>query len=650
MPKEHMDARCTSLPTKPIESVAALHQPVPSSGLALDALEPSDLRRLDEPQIDALCDEIRAFLIESVSQTGGHLASNLGVVELTVALHRAFDSPKDKIIWDVGHQSYVHKILTGRGGQFATLRQKEGVSGFPRRDESPHDPFNTGHSSTSLSAAMGMACAREQRGESHHVVGVIGDGALTGGMVYEALNHIGSQRIPLIIVLNDNNMSISHNVGSVHYLLSRVRSARGYIGMKRSIATRSPGLARRLERLKNAFKYALLSSAFFEELGIKYLGPIDGHNVRTLETMLERAKNFSCPVLLHAITTKGKGFSAAENNPEKFHGIVSKEAYETNKLDPIRSNSACFGEALCAIAERDPSVVALTAAMPSGTGLKAFAERFPSRFFDVGIAEPHAVTLAAGMAAGGLKPVFAVYSTFLQRAYDQTLHDVCLQELPVVFAVDRAGPVGEDGPTHHGVYDIGFLTQMPGMTVYAPATQDELVEMLGQAIALGKPAAIRYPRNALPRRPITTPVAHGKWEIVSPIEPTTLIATGDMLPVAIEAASQLRQSGNPCGVVNARFLAPLDTDMLARLRGCHTLAVLEAGILNGGLGEHCLRQLADPSEDTPFAGRFHAFGVPDSPLPHASVDELYEMSGLTAAAVVRRVRADQNDNLLRKKA
>lgn len=610
------------------------------SGLSLDALMPSDIRGLDDKQIDALCADIRAFLIDSVTQTGGHLASNLGVVELTVALHRVFDSPRDKIVWDVGHQSYVHKILTGRGNAFATLRQKDGISGFPRRDESPHDAFGAGHSSTSLSAAVGMACARDQRGADYHVVSVIGDGALTGGMVYEALNYIGSRRTPLIIVLNDNDMSISRNVGSIHYHLSRIRSARGYIDMKRSIASRTPALARHLERFKNAFKYSLISSAFFEELGVKYLGPNDGHDVRALETMLQRAKNFSSPVLLHVITTKGKGFGAAENNPEKFHGIVSNKAYITAQNAPVRSNSACFGETLCALADADPAIVALTAAMPVGTGLAGFAKRFPDRFFDVGIAEQNAATMAAGMAAGGLKPVFAVYSTFLQRAYDQVLHDICLQDLPVVLAVDRAGPVGEDGPTHHGVYDIGFLTQMPGLTLYAPATQEELSAMLPMAIALEKPAAIRYPREPLPSRPLETPIVHGTWELIGDICECMLIATGDMVAVAEQAAALLCKRGRACGVVNARFLAPLDTAMLDRLRTCDSIATVEPGVRNGGLGEHCMRYLIENPVRPRFTGRFRCFGVPDAPLPHASVGELYAMSGLTAENICDEIDKD----------
>ena len=424
----------------------------------LTDMTPARLKRLPKEDIDTLCAQIRRRLIETVTENGGHLASNLGAVELTVALHRAFDCPRDKIVWDVGHQSYVHKLLTGREPRFDTLRKMGGLSGFPRRDESVFDAFGTGHSSTSISAALGIARARDLRGDKYSVVAVIGDGALTGGMAYEALNDAGKQENPLIVVLNDNGMSIAKNVGALQASLTRLRTRKGYIDIKKNISRRWPRLKAWLVRRRVRIKRLLLPSTsnFFEELGFKYLGPINGHDVSEMEKVFIRAKQYDGPVLIHVITKKGKGYTLAEENPEDFHGIAPFFLESVNSKPAKKSNSSVFGETLCALAEKDERIVAVTAAMPAGTGLSEFARRFPNRFFDVGIAEQHAVTLCAGMAANGLKPVFAVYSSFLQRAFDQLVHDVCLQRLPVVFAVDRSGPVGEDGPTHHGAYDIGY--------------------------------------------------------------------------------------------------------------------------------------------------------------------------------------------------
>lgn len=610
-------------------------------------ITPEKLKRMDESQLTELAEQIRAFLVESVAATGGHLAPNLGIVEITLALHRVFDSPCDQFVWDVGHQSYVHKMVTGRWDRFDTLRNYGGLCGFPLRTESEHDCFGTGHSSTSLSAAMGLCYAMKSRGETNHVVAIIGDGALTGGMAYEALNNIGSAKVPLIIVLNDNGMSISRNVGALHFHLSKIRSGARYIGMKKSIAKRWPRLARTLERIKNSIKYMVLPSAFFEELGIKYLGPIDGHDLREVETVLKKAKNFDVPVLIHAVTQKGKGYTFAEENPEKFHGIAPF-LIETGDVFSVAqiSNSSVFGQKLCALAKERPEIVAVTAAMPQGTGLDLFASQFPQRFFDVGIAEPHAVTFGAGLAAGGLRPVVAVYSTFLQRAYDQILHDVCLQNLPVTFAVDRCGPVGEDGATHHGAYDIGYLTQMPNMSVLSPATQEELREMLAAAVAHMGPSAVRYPRSVLPSVPLKNPVEWGKWEVITSVEAVNIVATGSLVAVAQKVTEKLTRLGLRVGLVNARFLKPLDEQMLERLASCERLFVMEDGVLTGGLGEHIARFAAQSSRV-----RLRCFGLPEKPLTHGRLSVLWEEAGLSVDSLYREMLAEiRGENAQQKKA
>lgn len=594
------------------------------------------IKEMDESQIAELAKDIRTFLVENITRTGGHLASNLGVVELTLALHRVFDSPNDKIVWDVGHQSYVHKLLTGRADQFASLRQINGLCGFPRRAESEHDAFDTGHSTTSLSAAMGIACGIKQQGLNNRVVAVIGDGALTGGMAFEAMNNIASSQTPMIIVLNDNGMAISKNVGAIHYHLSALRSARGYIRMKKRISKRLPKIKHLLERAKNSLKYLLVHSAFFEEMGLKYLGPIDGHDQRTLEEMLKKAMNFDVPVLLHVSTVKGKGYEQAERNPEKFHGLSPAISHIDRMIQTVPNNSQVFASALIQAAKHDRRIVGITAAMPKGTALDRFAAEYPDRFYDVGIAEQHAVTFAAGLAAGGARPVFAVYSTFLQRAYDQILHDVALQKLPVVFAVDRAGLVGEDGATHHGVYDIAYLSQMPGMVCCAPATQAELENMIQFACQYeAGPISVRYPRNNLLQEPLEEEIRLGKWKMEGSLQNIAIIAVSDMLPVARECVKTLQRQGLAAVSIHARFIKPMDTNMLQKLLKCQYIAVIEDGIRTGGLGEQIAAYLSSDC-----CSNVHIFALPDEPVLHGQVAALLQSAGLDAETISRKIAMD----------
>ena len=527
-----------------------------------------DFRRLRDGDLPALAAQIRQYMIENVARCGGHLASSLGVVELTIAMHRAFNSPQDKIVFDVGHQSYAHKIITGRREAFCTLRQESGISGFPKRSESEHDAFNTGHASTAISAALGMARAKRLLGEEGVAVALVGDGALTGGLAFEGLNDAGQADVPLIVILNDNEMSISPNVGALHRMLINMRSSAWYVRFKRYLVrvldTGVTGrwLSRHMENLKNRVKSFLMPNRLFEEMGFLYLGPIDGHDIGELTRMFCRAKDLRVPVIVHCVTKKGKGYAFSERNPEKFHG-VAPFSIDTGDIESTlkKSNSSVFGDAMVELAEKDPNLVAISAAMPIGTGLSEFATRFPDRFFDVGIAEEHALTMAAGMASCGLRPVVAIYSTFLQRGYDQILHDICLQRLPVVLAVDRAGLVGDDGETHQGVYDAAFLATMPHMTIYSPATQQELVHMLALAVKNAEPAAIRYPRGSLMQAVSTLPVEKGKWEELEPISDRTIIATGSMVAVAMPVA---RRTG--AGLINARTIQPMDEDMLEKIK------------------------------------------------------------------------------------
>ena len=508
---------------------------------------PQDLRTLTTKDLETLADEIREFLINTVAQTGGHLASNLGAVELTLALHKVFNSPLDKIVWDVGHQSYVHKILTGRKDKFDKLRQHGGISGFPKVHESEHDIFNTGHSSTSISAALGLAKARDISGGANSVAAVIGDGSLTGGMAFEALNHAGRSNTKLLVVLNDNQMSITKNMGSMSAYLNKLRTEPYYYKFKTNIEQilhKIPkigvDMATFARKSKDGLKHLILPGTLFEELGFKYLGPIDGHDIGSLINAFVRAKNFKGPVLLHVCTTKGKGYEYAENRPDRFHGVPTfdvETGMANGKKSEKLSTSQFFGHKMCDMAREDPNIVAITAAMPKGTGLSPFLRDFPERAFDVDIAEQHAVTFAAGLAAGGLKPVVAIYSTFLQRAYDQVLHDVCLQNLPVVFAVDRAGIVGEDGETHHGIYDLSYLSHMPNMSILAPATIRQLGEMMEYAIGHGSPIAIRYPKSLINDDGVS--FEYGKAKVIKKGKNATIVAVGSMLETALSAAGDL---------------------------------------------------------------------------------------------------------------
>ena len=595
---------------------------------------PEDLKSLNNKELLDLGDEIRKFLIESISKTGGHLASNLGVVELTLSIFKCFDIEKDKIVYDVGHQSYVHKILTGRKDQFKTLRQKDGLSGFPKTNESKYDAFNAGHSSTSISAVLGIARARDIKGENFNAIAFIGDGALTGGMVYEALNDVGYNKTKMIIILNDNQMSISKNVGGLSKYLNNLRTEPGYNKLKDNISTTlsNSGLGKNLvtslSKVKGSIKQLVVPSMIFEDMGIKYLGPIDGHNIDKMTEVFNIAKKAKGPVLIHTLTTKGKGYDFAEKSPQDYHGVSPFDT-ECGVLENCSSNcySDFFGETLCEIARKDKDVVAITAAMPDGTGLLGYAKEFPKRFFDVGIAEEHAVTLAAGMASQGIKPVFAVYSTFLQRAYDQVLHDVCIQNLPVVFGIDRAGIVGADGETHQGIMDISFLSMMPNMTIIAPKCIEELGVLLKYAINKNSPVAIRYPRggDVIKGMKCITEVKDGKWEIINHGEKVAIIATGKMVQTAIQAKKILDDKGLNCTIINAIFIKPLDEELLQKLvRENYNILTIEDNMLNGGLGSMVLTSL----NRYEFKGRMKILAYDDKFIPHGNVELLYKENGL----------------------
>jgi len=571
----------------------------------LDTIEqPQDLKKLSFSQLEKLAGEIRHLIIQTIAKNGGHLAPNLGVVELTLALHKVFDSPKDKFIWDVGHQAYIHKILTGRRTKFGSIRQLNGISGFPKRNESQHDAFGTGHSSTSLSAALGLALARDLSGQKSHVLAIIGDGSLTGGQAFEALNHAGHLGTRMTVILNDNEMSIAKNVGALSEYLSKMRTTSTYSKVKhdieyllRRIPAIGDSVAKTAERVKDSLKYLLVPGVFFEELGFTYLGPIDGHNINSLIEVLQQTKNIDGPVLIHVITQKGKGYQPAECNAAQFHG-VGPFCVETGAISKSNGNptyTGVFGDTLIKLAESDPNIVAITAAMPEGTGLKKFASQYPKRFWDVGIAEQHAVTMAAGLAAAGKKPVVALYSTFLQRAYDQVLHDVCLQKLPVIFALDRAGIVGEDGPTHHGVFDFSFLRHIPNIIVMAPKDEAELRNMMTTAVHTNAPVAIRYPRGSGTGADITKeleilPV--GKAEELIHEGTMALLAIGAMVDPCLQAAGLLAQKGISCRVINARYLKPLDGELIRRLaRETGAIVTVEDNSLAGGFGSAVLEYI-----------------------------------------------------------
>ena len=611
----------------------------------------NDIKKLSDEQLDGLADEIRRFLIEKISRTGGHLASNLGAVELTMALHLTLDFPEDKLIWDVGHQSYTHKLLTGRSGGFDTLRKYGGMSGFPKRKESDCDAFDTGHSSTSISAGLGLVEARELLGQDHTVVSVIGDGSMTGGMAYEALNNASRLNSNFIIVLNDNHMSISENVGGISRYLNGLRTTQTYTEIKKGVEgtlKRIPGkgdrIVSQLRKTKSGIKQLFVPGMFFEDMGITYLGPVDGHDVRKLVKVLNEAKRVDHAVLVHVITEKGKGYRPAEENPSRFHGtgpfdIRTGEPAEKSATD---SYTEVFSKVLTDIARKDDKVVAITAAMADGTGLAAFKKYFPKRFFDVGIAEEHAMTFAAGLAAGGMKPVFAVYSSFLQRAYDQTLHDVCLQDLPVVIAVDRAGLVGSDGETHQGIFDLSFLSSIPNMTVISPKNRWEMADMLRFAVDYPHPVALRYPRGEAYEgmKEFRAPVEYGKSEVLYEEADIAVIFVGHMAELADRVRTGIREAGYKCSLINARFVKPLDTQLLDRLSRTHRLFVtIEENVVSGGFGG----QVLEYASEAKLPVYIRNIGIPDDYVEHGNVEILRREVGLDCGRIVEQVLRDYSE-------
>ncbi len=609
--------------------------------------DPQDIKNLKGEELDMLAGEIRQFLIDKISVTGGHLASNLGVVELTIALYRAFDLPRDKVIWDVGHQSYTHKILSGRRNMFDELRQYGGLSGFPKRKESPYDAFDTGHSSTSVSAGLGMAQGRDLMGDDYAVVSVIGDGALTGGMAYEALNNAARIKKNFIIILNDNNMSISENVGGMSRYLSNIRADAGYNRLKKAVSgvlNRIPfigeGLVDKISRTKDSIKQLVIPGMLFENMGITYLGPVDGHDVKAMVKIFKEARKMDHEVLVHVNTQKGKGYGPAEKNPSRFHGV---EPFDPGTGKPREKKiypgyTDVFSKELCRLAGQNPHLVALTAAMPDGTGLKAFAKRYPDRFFDVGIAEQHAVTSAAGMAAAGLRPVVAVYSSFLQRGYDQVLHDVCIQDLPVIFVLDRAGLVGSDGETHQGIFDLSYLTSIPNMSVLAPKNLWELRQDLEFAVnRFSHPIAIRYPRGQAYRglKEFAAPVEYGKGEMLYEGKEVALLAVGSMVSTAEHVREKMKREGYDCTLANGRFIKPVDLELAARLASTHRLIVtLEENVLQGGFG---LQVTAYVHEHYPQVKVLN-IALPDTYVEQGNVSLLRENLKIDSDSVVRTIK------------
>lgn len=606
--------------------------------------EANDVKQLSLSECEQLAQEIRDFLIRSLSETGGHLASNLGVVELTIALHRFLHFPEDKLVWDVGHQAYTHKILTGRKEQFATLRKTGGLSGFPKRKESDCDAFDTGHSSTSISAGLGLVQARDLKGENYQVVSVIGDGALTGGMAYEALNNAAELKKNFIIILNDNEMSITRNVGGMSSYLDHIRMAAPYTELKMGVTNAlkkipkvGDGMVDALHKTKSSIKQLVIPGMLFENMGLTYLGPVDGHDMRQLGKVLQEAKQKQGPVLIHVLTEKGRGYEPAMRHPARFHGAAPYEI-ETGlpKSNGNPSYTDIFSTVMRKFGDREPDVVAVSAAMVPGTGLKRFGNMFPERLFDVGIAEEHAVTFAAGLALGGLRPVVAIYSSFLQRAVDQILHDVCMQNLPVVFAVDRAGLVGSDGETHHGCFDLSYLSMMPNMTVMAPKNKWELSDMLKFAIRQKSPVAIRYPRGEAYTglEDYRAPIEIGKAEILEKGKEIAILAVGNMVRTAVQVTENLRNCGYEPTLVNMRFVKPLDMDLLEILREDHSLIVtMEENVKSGGFGEQVM---------TYYGSRLHSpavriVAIEDKFVPHGSVEDLMHQQQMDSASVTERI-------------
>lgn len=612
---------------------------------------PEDIKKLDKQQLDVLSQEIRDFLLEKISTIGGHLASNLGVVELTMAIYLAFDLPKDKVVWDVGHQSYTHKILSGRKAAFDELRQFGGMSGFPKRKESPCDAFDTGHSSTSISAGLGLAQARDVLGEDHYVVSVIGDGALTGGMAYEALNNAARMEKNFIIILNDNNMSISENVGGMSSYLSSIRTGEGYLDLKKHVTnllSRVPvvgdSIIEKISRTKNGIKQLLIPGMLFENMGITYLGPVDGHNTKALARALREAKKLNHTVLVHVITQKGKGYSYAEKNPSRYHGVDPFDIVtgESKKEKKSPSYTDVFSKTICRLAEADERIVAVTAAMPDGTGLKRFAKQYPNRFFDVGIAEEHAVTSAAGMAAGGLKPVVAVYSSFLQRGFDQVLHDVCIQNLPVVFAVDRAGLVGSDGETHQGIFDYSFLSAIPNMSVFAPKNLWELMDGMEFALSYGSPIAVRYPRGEAYQglKEFRAPIEFGKGEMLYEEKDIALLAVGSMVSTGEHVRQKLKAEGWNCTLANGRFIKPFDKELVDSLAKNHWLIVtMEENVLQGGYGLNITHYIHEHYPHVKVVN----IALPDSYVEHGNVSLLRKGLGIDSDSVIWRLKKEYLD-------
>ena len=610
--------------------------------------KPQDLKRLSLADLEKLSREIRQLIIQTVAKNGGHLAPNLGVVELTIAIHRVFNSPYDKIVWDVGHQSYVHKILTGRRGQFATLRQLGGLCGYPKRSESEHDAFGTGHSSTSISSALGLALGRDISREKNSVIAVIGDGSLTGGEAYEAINHAGQLGTNLTVILNDNEMSISKNVGAMSEYLAKMRTAPSYSKMKHDIESllrRIPAIgesvAKTAERVKDSLKYLVIPGVWFEELGFTYFGPIDGHNIPSLLDVLETAKNTKGPILVHVITRKGKGYTPAEVNPGQFHGVgpFNIETGEIIKKSQIPTYTQVFGNTMITLAEKNQDIVAVTAAMLKGTGLKQFAALYPQRFFDVGIAEPHAVTMAAGLAAQGKRPVVAMYSTFIQRAYDHVLHDVCIQKLPVVFALDRAGIVGQDGVTHQGVFDYSCLRHIPNIVIMAPKDENELRHMLYTATNIySDPVVVRYPKGTGLGVPFEEPlheILKGRAEELKTGKDIVLFAIGAMVEPCLKASEILAADGIAAGVVNARFVKPLDEQMIRKIvREVGVIVTVEDNITAGGFGSAVLEHINEQGFNWTKILRL---GLPDAFIEHGSRNELLDKYGLTAEKIANSV-------------
>ena len=606
--------------------------------------EANDIKKIEPEAYDALASEIRSFIIESVSEHGGHLASNLGVVELTMALHLCMDFPNDKLIWDVGHQAYTHKLLTGRKEDFSGLRTFGGMSGFPKHKESPCDAFDTGHSSTSISAALGYARARDLKGEDRTVVAVIGDGSLTGGMAYEALNNVSHLKSNMIIVLNDNKMSISENVGGLSKHLTALRTRESYMDFKMDVEKKlkqiphvGDSVARSVKKSKDSIRQLFVKGGFFEDFGIKYIGPIDGHDIKEMVRVLNALKRLNEPVVMHVVTQKGRGYVPAEQNPSAFHGVGSFDIATGESLaSKSLTYTSVFSKTICRLGKAHPDVVTICAAMPDGTGLTAFKKHFPGRFFDVGIAEQHAVTFAAGLAAGGMHPFVAVYSSFLQRAYDQIIHDVCIQNLPVVFCVDRAGLVGADGETHQGIFDLSYLSMIPNMTVCAPKNKYELYDMLYFAYQYHGPIAIRYPRGSAYEgfKNMRPPIEYGKSERMFEGEKIALVAVGSMVQTAVQVREKLLDKGINATVVNARFVCPLDTECLDRLSRDHQwIVTMEENVLKGGFGEACGDYLLAKHEDV----RLIHVGVPDVYVEHGGVDQLKKTLHMDADSIVERI-------------